>query len=473
MKTFNSGYGSLGLLSISKSKLFLASRDNVRKGDYVHAVMESYDNYGNRRLRGGDFLSAVMLNKKRCTGTAGRVIDYGNGTYSIYFYAGWKGDAIITVNLIHYREGISFLNYLRGVGSKHLQWTANFTDGKLHESKTCTITNEGIWEDKCYYVNPLSLGKTALICEKPDNLPCKALSTTSHDLGFMENTTAEDIQRMSHLFRRLMKVLPHRTLQRLVQIPSTPHLHSRVMKFYDVVTIAITFTQSKLCGPDLPVTLSSGYWKDNLTFVPLMCRSQQWLEEDMEKCLLGKHLYFYGDSTLAQITRFLGPLRNANFTKKYVLLRAGSPIQAIENFIFEADYIDGIHDCHAMTPVVIMNACFHFAGWTTSAYLDRLFGIKFAVLRLLKRCPSAIVIIKLAHPRDNLTSTQSVHSANYIFYDMDRMIRRVFGGIGVRFFDIWDLVLSHSARNTIHMPMYVINQEFHLMLSYICPDMVK
>ena len=60
-----------------------------------------------------------------------------------------------------------------------------------------------------------------------------------------------------------------------------------------------------LCGPDLPVSLSSGYWKDNLTFVPLMCRSQQWQKKDIETCLAGKELYMYGDSTLDQIIKGL------------------------------------------------------------------------------------------------------------------------------------------------------------------------
>ncbi|XP_077986148.1 NXPE family member 3-like [Glandiceps talaboti] len=231
-----------------------------------------------------------------------------------------------------------------------------------------------------------------------------------------------------------------------------------------------------LCGPDLPVTLSSGYWKDNLTFVPLMCRSQQWQNEDMEKCLLGKELHVYGDSTLGQVSkslRFLHVLPPKLLHDHFLLLRGGAPIQYVKNMFFEGDFVDRIRNCTSVTPVVIMNFCFHFGSWTTRTYLDRIFGAKYAVHRLFKRCPEAIVIIKLAHPRDNTDIVQKVHSSNYRFHDMNRMIRRVFGDIGVRFLDIWDLVSSHISDNNVHMTAPVITQELHLMLSYICPEMVK
>ncbi|XP_077977081.1 NXPE family member 3-like [Glandiceps talaboti] len=232
------------------------------------------------------------------------------------------------------------------------------------------------------------------------------------------------------------------------------------------------------CGPDLPVPMSSGYWKTNLTFIPLMCRSQTWLQEDIERCLLGKHLYFYGDSTVHQIRHHLLDTFPVISSKlhvhdQFVLLRTGSRVQYYENMLFEGDLIDEITNCTSEIPLVILNFCFHFGSWTTRAYLDRLFGAKVAIVRLFSRCSNSIVVIKLAHPRENLNSVQSVHSPNVRFHDMDRMIRRVFGGIGVSFLDIWDLSMSHTSVDKVHMPPSVIRQEFYLMLSYVCPDMVK
>ncbi|XP_077986147.1 NXPE family member 3-like [Glandiceps talaboti] len=457
---FQAPINSFGLTSISKSKLSLVRDKAFERGDYIQVIMEAYDEYGNRRLRGGDFLQGLMTNENLGTRTVGRVFDYGNGTYGIYFYAAWKGDASITIHLIRHREAILYEKFLHSFENKRIEFSASFTDGKLEEITNCFLTNGlGIWHDKCGFVSPSSLGKTALICEKPEKLSCEDLNSTSHKLSGMFSQTAGAIDGISYLFERQYQ---NSTVGNLITI--------------NIKDSNVTPLKLPLCGPDLPVTLSSGYWKDNLTFVPLMCRSQQWQTEDMEKCLLGKEIHMYGDSTLNQI---LGSLKRLKVIQsklmhyQYLLLRSGSPVQYVKNLFFEGDFVDRIRNCTSVTPVVIVNFSFHFGSWTTRAYLDRIFGAKYAVLRLFKRCPKANVIIKLAHPRDNTDIVQRVHSSNYRFHDMNRMIRRVFGGIGVRFLDLWDLVLSHISDNNVHMPAPVITQEVYLMLSYICPEMVK
>ncbi|XP_077983528.1 NXPE family member 3-like [Glandiceps talaboti] len=459
LNPFEAEIDSFGLTSLSKSKLSLVQDNAFRKGDYIQVIMEAYDEYGNRRLRGGDFLQGLMTNEKLGTRTGGRVFDYGNGTYSIYFYAAWKGDATIAIHLVRHREAILYQTFLNTFENKRLGFQAKFTNGELAEIRDCTITNGlGIWKDKCGFVSPSSLGKTAFICEKPEKLSCEDLKSTTHNLGDMVINTARDTEGMSYLFEgeKQKSAIGNPIKIKIKDSNVTP--------------------KPPTCGPDLPVPLSSGYWKDNLTFVPLMCRSQQWQKEDMEKCLLGKEVYMYGDSTVGQIEsclRALNVLPSELLQRQYLFLRGGSPIQYVEGMFFEGDYIDRIRNCTAVTPVVVMNFCFHFGSWTTRTYLDRIFGAKYAILRLFKRCPESIVMIKLAHPRDNADSVQKVHSSNYRFHDMNRMIRRVFGGIGVSFLDIWDLVSSHISENQVHMPGPVIMQELHLMLSYICPEMVK
>ncbi|XP_077979611.1 NXPE family member 1-like [Glandiceps talaboti] len=429
------------------------------KGDYIQVIMEAYDKYGNRRFCGGDFLQGVMTNEKLGTRTGGRVFDYGNGTYSIYFYAAWKGDATITIQLVCYREAILYQNFLLGFDNKRILYYAVFTDGILEETTNCTLANGlGIWQDKCGYASPSSLGKTVLICEKPEKLSCEDLKRVSHQVHDLIVNTAKDMEGMSYLFHG-------QKLQSAIDNPIT-------IKIKD----SNVTTKLPSCGPDLPVSLSSGYWKDNLTFVPLMCRSQQWQKEDVEECLLGKEVHMYGDSTIGQVHKQLSSLEAipSNLLHlRTLFIKANSGIQGVYGGLFENDFIDRITSCTGVTPVLVINFCFHFGSWTTRIYLDRIFGAKYAILRLFKRCPESIVIIKLGNPRDNADSVQSVHSSNYRFYDMDRMIRRVFGGIGVRFLDIWDLVASHISENDIHMPGPVIMQELHLMLSYICPEMVK
>ncbi|XP_077981362.1 NXPE family member 3-like [Glandiceps talaboti] len=449
--------------TIKGTLLYLFSEaQSIKRGGFIHVVVESYDGYGNKRLRGGDFLQAVMSNDRFKQRTAGRIFDYLNGTYSIYFFAGWQGDATITVKMYTAREAILFLNNMYSSSGQHLQWTGYFSDGNTTQSSICNVIYQDIWEEKCEFVNPLSLGSTAFVCDKPDNLSCNTIYDTGHNVIDMDEKTAEEITGKQYLFK--------------IAQNDQPIDHPIDVKISD------SDVQLKLpsCGPDLPIPLSNGYWSDNLTFVPLMCQSQQWTPDDAVTCLSGKHLHFYGGSSLQSnlkvLKPFLGDHLNAQanvlFHGQFVALRMGIINQTLRGNPFEADYIDKI-ECTTHTPVLVMNFCFHFGSWPSRAYLDRLFAAKLALVRLTKRCPNSIILFKLSHPRSKATLQQSVHSANYRFYDMNRMARRVLGGIGIRFLDVWDLVLSHSHENDIHPPSFIVQQQIHLMLSFICPHMVK
>ncbi|XP_070535865.1 NXPE family member 3-like [Ptychodera flava] len=404
-----------------------------------------------------------MSNEISQKSTAGRTVDYGNGTYSMYFYAGWTGDAFINVTLYVTREAVLFYNNFRH-REKRILWSAVFSDGNVSEKSNCTTTNGGHWNNKCSYGNIWSLGKTVLLCEKPESLACGTLASTSQDIQNLEMLAeaAVTIVDKEYLFEGNYRDATFSACPIKVQIEDSR-------------------TELKLptCGPDLPVAMTSGYWLNNITFVPMMCKSQKWTPQLRLNCTSDKSFFFIGDSTLLQLNRvfnrkdIMGEI--VKTVCKFFGLRTGFPVQKVEEVAFESDFIDKINVslCRSYTPVVVFNFGFHYASWSVRAYIDRIYRTKFSVIRLFERCPNSIVIIKLAHPRDNNSVTQSVHSGNYLFYDMNRMLRRVFGGIGVRFLDLWDMVLSHPDKNTVHVAAHIIQQQFDMLFSYICPSMVK
>ncbi|XP_077980076.1 NXPE family member 3-like [Glandiceps talaboti] len=465
-KALVTGKGSSGLFSSTASKLYLRYPEKpIKKGEYVHVIVESYDKYGNRRLKGGDFLQPLMFNQELHQRTAGKVIDHGNGTYSVYFYAAWKGKANIMVNLMCHREAVLFLNHLYANESTHHGFAGRFlmevssvgNTSQPQQSKPCSLCNERTWEDACAFINPLSLGRTAFVCEKPDNLSCDTLIGYDPNVKHMDHYTMELIKDNLNLFNVKEALVPVGKV-----IP---------------INIADSSVQPELpsCGPDLPVPMSNGYWKNYETFIPLMCKSQQWTKTDIAKCVTGKYLHFYGDSTLLGRYTSSLPSGQGGFKVDGMMLgfRAGGAARRIGHTIFEADYIDTHISCTTYTPMLVINFAFHFGSWGTRPYLDRLFAAKLAMLRLFDRCPGSIVIIKLLHPRDNTRPEQAAHSSNYRFHDMNRMARRVFGGLGIRFLDIWDMVASHSIANDVHPPGVICTQEINLLFSYICPDMVQ
>nr|XP_006815958.1 PREDICTED: NXPE family member 3-like [Saccoglossus kowalevskii] len=322
-------------------------------------------------------MSSDSLNKS----TAGRVVDYGNGTYSVYFFAAWAGDAYVHIGLRFNREGVLFLENVIKNKEKLITYTANYTNGSVIDIRPCALVNE-------------------------------------------------DAQ-----------TLP-------------PVLQS--------------------CAADLPVPLSDGYWKDRSVFVSFVCKSQQWTKQQISTCLADKKLILCGDSTLMQIEHSLTPIRGIDIVSHFVYPRVGNVVVRFKNGVLESDLLDRIvqPNCSSSNFVIVLNFAFHYGAFTNRAYLERIYHARLAVQRLMLRCPTSKIVIKLLHPRDNIFIEQSIHSANWVFYDMNRIIRRVFGGIGVHFLDIWDMVLSSFENKTVHMPPTVIVQEVHLMLSYICPEMV-
>ncbi|XP_006822637.1 NXPE family member 2-like, partial [Saccoglossus kowalevskii] len=226
------------------------------------------------------------------------------------------------------------------------------------------------------------------------------------------------------------------------------------------------------CSADLPVPLSDGYWKNRSVFVPLVCKSQQWTKQQAAICLNDTKLIICGDSTLMQMRQALrNNFKIADIVTQFVYPRTGNIVVRFKTGVLESDLLDRIlrTNCSTANYVIVLNFAFHYGAFTNRAFLERIYHAKLAVQRLMLRCPTSKIIIKLAHPRDNIFIEQTIHSANWVFYDMNRMIRRVFGGIGVHFLDIWDMVSSSFQNNTVHMPNTVIVQEVHLMLSYICP----
>ncbi|XP_002734534.1 NXPE family member 3-like [Saccoglossus kowalevskii] len=452
---FDIGNGSLGLTSTMTTRVMLHNT-NVQKGEFVHVVIEARDKNNRRRNRGGDFFMAVMQNTKLGKSTAGRVIDYANGTYSVYFYAAWAGKAEVTVQLAFTREIINFIRQVVKTKEKLQGIAGNFTDGVTTESSNCSMISEGLWSDKCEYMNANSMGKTVLVCDRPSTLECSQLNIIGRSVQQMNKITADQMQGAADLFE---------SISQMAWLPATPVL------IQDAEVYPRPLQQ---CGSDIPVPLSDGYWETRELFIPLVCHSKQWSKEEVHRCLSDKTIIASGDSTVKQIVRLMRYEHAYNMRFHFMAPRAGQIDETVPEFVFESDLIDNItyNECQSKVPIVMLNFGFHYGMWSTQSYIERLFRAKLAVERLLKRCPNSKVMIKLSHPREHVFREQSIHSSNWVFFDQNRIIRYVFAGIGVLFLDIWDMVLSSFETNTVHMPPVVISQEIHLMLSYICPEMV-
>ncbi|XP_006820025.1 NXPE family member 3-like [Saccoglossus kowalevskii] len=449
--------GTLGQTSVFKTRATLCSKKIIYKGSYICISIVTFDDNGRPRNRGGDFFSARMSNDILQKSTAGRILDHGNGTYSVYFYAAWSGTARITIALTFVREFINYLKDALKTKEQLMEFTGTYIDGNITETTTCHLINEGIWSGMCEYTNRNAMGKTVLVCHKPVHVDCSKLYSTKISGKRLDLLAEEEIARTKTLFdRKTDRVL-------LEGMPMNLTIHDS----------PIYLSKLPICGPDLPIPLSDGYWANNRTYISMVCRSQQWTQEQFDKCAANKKFVASGDSALREFIGVFSEFQG-HFDFHFMTPRIAGPIVTIWEPMFESDIIDNItqSECQSHNYVVILNFCFHYGAWSTRSFVERLVQVKLSVERLMKRCRNPKIIVKMSHSRDNVYMEQTIHSSNWSFYDMNRIIRRVFGGIGVHFLDVWDMVISSFYNITVHMDIHVVRQEFYLMLSYICPELV-
>ncbi|XP_077994484.1 NXPE family member 4-like [Glandiceps talaboti] len=449
----------------------------LRKSNIVNVVLDTFDANGRKRLSGGDFYFAVMVNAEKRKATAGRVVDHSNGTYNVYFYAGWSGHANITIILRHPGEEVDWIQRVVRPQERRVRWIGNFKDGKKQENSACYVYGGTTWKDKCEYRNENSLGSTLFLCDKPKNLTCDKIVTTHSEIPSMGTYIRKLLSSekrylfSSNLFFNLIQLF---------------EMFDKTWKEDTDASQVVNITRPS-CGPDLPIPTSDGFWESDNKWTSLVCAARHWSTDEAIGCLEGKNVYLLGDSTLRQWHEAVTVLFNERVTThhmrrgwtntKYntsVIFRfhaivIGSRTFNLRDQIFESDFINtlGTDDCNI---IIVLSLSYHFTSWTQKSYIERLLHVRQAILRLKTLCPDIIVIIKGSHPREHKTQESHIHSSDWTLYTMNQTLRRVFEGLGVCFIDIYDMSLAHFAENNVHMPMKtVIRQQVDLLLSYICP----
>ncbi|XP_002734670.1 NXPE family member 3-like [Saccoglossus kowalevskii] len=467
MQYFSKGkLTSMGMTSPRKSRFWLVSNAD----EVVHVVIEAYDSKGIKRQVGGDFFFAVMFNQAKAS-TAGRIIDYQNGTYSVYFYEAWKGEAMIDITLVHTREAVTWLKTFYLPQEQCINWFGTFKDDTSKEITSCYISSKIIWENKCEFSNS-NLGESVFLCEKPKNLSCETLELIKYNrdsLGYYANLSISQYN-TKYLFESpyLMTKLASSPLKAIIKGDTNSLIENLPP-----------------CNAEFPVSISDGFWINGSIWQSLVCKSRHFTMEEALDCLRGKDVYFFGDSTLRLWHDSFINVGDMNMTVsrdgahrlltshdynltilfQFHAIRIGSSNGDFKNQRFESGVIDSLRSCYV---VVVLSLTYHFGPWTTKSFTERLLHTRNAVERLLSRCPGTIVVIKSSHPRDHNSREGYVHSSDWTLFEMNSITRKLFTGIGVRFLDVYDMSLSHYTNNHVHMQA-IVPQQVDLFLSYVCP----
>ncbi|XP_071944151.1 NXPE family member 4-like [Antedon mediterranea] len=460
-----------GMIDVMRSSIGLKNPDRtVKVGDFFSVIIQARDQYG-QNCKGGDFFFATIGSESN--NASGKITDFKNGTYEVLFFAGWPGVIDIYIMLVHPSEAVDFIEQEIWPLEKRIVWKGIFGKNKSETTKCSLGNSRDEHINECKYVQPLATGETALYCDKPKHASCDSLNWIKSDTNYVNRK-----------FAKFYK--PHQ----LIFSKSVTYI--RLLEGTTSLTISNTTMMSNMllpeCKADLPKPRSDGFWTNNV-WTSLQCKTKQWTKQEVSKCINGKHIVLMGDSTTRQWTEhllaFMGVTRSINTTKPSTKhIQHHSNIMMLDFYFhpysigsimhiyrvgkWEYEILDNLNVDTCNNYVIMVSPWAHYAQWTKESFIERLHLLRETLVRFMKRCPGAKILMKTPHPRNHSSQISLLYGSDKLLYDIYELYFSIFSGLGIHILDIWDMNLSYPSRNTIHMPTPVILQELFLMFSHIC-----
>ncbi|XP_029436651.1 NXPE family member 3-like isoform X1 [Rhinatrema bivittatum] len=442
----------------------LNPRAHYSVGETLELLLTARDHQKRPKSYGGDFFQAKLHSPGLKAGVTGSVRDHQNGTYTITFLLLWPGDVEVSIRLMLSSEAVHIIKRLRESRPDKASFSGVFMKNGKEEVTECNVYK--LNGSLCEYAD---LGtKEKWYCIKPKELPCS--SCVYHVNGNVRSITTKEDEAFLH--KRLTgQVIPSRI----------PSLH----------VLARTNSHSELrlpnCTPGLPIPNPSGFYYDD-DWTSLICSSRKFpMPSNITKCLSGKAVYMFGDSTLKQwweyLESFVPSLKKIGFhlspymglqlaidTENNYLIQwraHGRPLSMgklmVANLHYITNDIDGIGGGPGI--VIVFNIWAHLVFFSVDLYIQRMQKIHRAVIDLLQRSPQTTIIIKTAN-----TGKTNMPNSEWLSFQLDSILRRVFLGQPVAIIDAWQMTSCHYLPYNIHPGRVIIRNEVDMFLSYICPQ---
>lgn len=448
--------------------VILNSAASFRVGSQLEVLVHVQDFQGRPKKYGGDYLQARIHSPKLQAGAVGRVVDYQNGFYKVFFTLLWPGRVRVSISLVHPSEGIRVLQHLQEERPDRVYFKSLFRSGRISETVKCNVCLPGSLP-LCNFTD-LYTGEP-WFCFKPKKLPCS--SRINHFKG--------------GYLKGLLSAADSAFFQSGVNIkmpinssgPDSVTVISRRIKETDDLEV----TQGS-------GTFPSGYFYKNQWW-PRRFRMRRFNDPDnITECLQRKMVYLFGDSTIRQwfeyLTTFVPDLVEFNLgspknvgpflavdQKHNILLRYrchGPPIRFTSVFSNELHYVanelNGI--VGGKNTVVAIAVWSHFSTFPLEVYIRRLRNIRRAVVQLLDRSPKTVVVIRTGNAQE-LGPEVSLFNSDWYNFQLDTVLRRMFSGVGVYLVDAWEMTLAHHLPHKLHPDEVIVKNQLDTFLSYVCP----
>ncbi|XP_066299878.1 NXPE family member 3-like [Branchiostoma lanceolatum] len=480
-------------LPITEAKETTYSLDNPKTsyhvGDFVNVTIVARDKDGQPKIHGGDYFQVRVQSPDGDSAAAGQVIDHDNGKYTAQFRLFWAGEVKFNIRLVHPSEGCYLLNYMWEVCPLRLTFTSTFmgNNGSSETTECNVFLDEDV--DQCDYSDQSS--GVSWACVKPKTLPCS--SRVDHKVDYD----------LSHHLNKLCFFLPSEQRHMISSLVTYDEEKGGTFKKTikgrpGSINVNSTYVPIKVSlrrppcesGIPTPSAPTTGFWHQDV-WTSTVCKNRHFpRREHYFKCLENKELYFMGDSTGRQLYEFLvfsilnttfsavdpsitrraGPHyavhKASNLTLRFrvhgpPLRTGGINVTHINYLADEISIVRGGPDY-----VIIITMWAHFTSFHYDIYIQRLRGIRTAILNLLYRKPDTLIVFKTASTRTGVPRL----SSDFFSSQMNKIIRKMFANVKITILDVWDLTLSHKNEDIIHPKQVIVRQEVELLLSYICPS---
>ncbi|XP_077117704.1 NXPE family member 3-like [Ranitomeya variabilis] len=454
---------SLEFSTHSKTSTFslLNPRSTYVEGEKLEVFIIAKDHKGREKSYGGDFFHAKLHSPSLKAGVSGSVTDNKNGSYTASFILQWPGETMVSIKLMYSSEAISILHEKRETRPDKLFFHGFFVKNGTEEVVECNLDLPG--QDVCEYYDEHNEEKW--VCQRPKTLPCDAYRDHSSG-GFRD------------VFSKIEKKFFAKDL--IDQEISTS------MKPFNVLPQKELSNATKPCTSELKNPNPSGFYYQDV-WNSLVCSNQHFNDSNnVAKCLSGKMVYMFGDSTIRgwwdylvkfvptlkqidlHVPHHAGPLLATDAENNYLVhWRAHQkPLRIVRTGVKELHYIatelDGLGAREGM--VIVLNCWAHFSTYPLGLYIQRLWHIRKAVARLLERSPDTKIIIKSANTGYNFPFVN-----DWLSYQLDIVMRAIFSKLPVTILDTWQMTSCHQEPEDLHPKKVIIKNEVDLMLSFICP----
>ncbi|XP_078540275.1 NXPE family member 2-like [Lissotriton helveticus] len=451
----------------SKCKVSIINpRDSYCIGDNVTIQIDVFDYLGNRKKYGGDFLRARIYSPDLEAGASGKIVDFHNGTYCVQFILFWEGKVKVSLFVIHSSEAVAALWRGRNTGYNYIDHKVKYTNATHDVEAKCGYDLD-TEEEVCNLMEDLD--EYPFYCIRPAHMSCSSITkTTSYYTGRSYFT---ELERPLFDKSRIREAIPH-DLQDLSVLKCSNQSEPVKQK----------------CKTGMKHQFPSGYFLQNIWHPASCSLTKLYTQDEINSCLNGNFLHFFGDSTMMQwyfhLTGLLKDLKDLDlygdgWIKTYLMVDTSRNIKLQFRvhglpFLYEEfhkcagnkaipEHIDHIGGNKQTVLTLTFGA--HFRAFPLHIFIARAIGVRKAIEKLLLRSPETKIVLKTENTAANTVYFECLSDFHgYIQY---KILNNLLQDLNIATVDAWDMTIA-AASNNVHPPPIVIQNEVNQFLAYIC-----